>query len=305
MTNNTNTSKIDTLTKTDLVAFVLDVATRKGTKADAARSKRSWTNLSLEDLRGEAARLVRRDSKGKKTHLADCVSGVACLADAPSVVKLLSMPTTLDGSLVTCAKCREIAGLDSASCESCGADEVATSPYTFKGATEITDRVCDECVSGDTSKKSRKASAAKAKINLDKVPAEGLAIVYPYKGTNYDATLLPTGQVVYQTETYRSPSAAGKAITGGESNGWRSFRFEQDGAMIAIGALRGDAIRKSAAPKDPAAKLASLQAKLAKAEARVQNALNAKAEIEAAIANLSKAAPVETVEGSTDQAIAS
>lgn len=276
--SNGKADPIAEMRKPGLVKLAMELASKKGTKADKDRSDGYWQSRTVAVLRDNITRLQARDAKGKVIHMADLVAGVACLAEKPSVAKLLSMPTTTEGDKVTCRGCRAAAGLDSDGCEVCGRENISVS------AALGMDRVCDECIASESRPaRDRRKRKAAPKITLEQVPEAGLACFYSYLGKRVGGLLFRDGTMRVGEEVHTSPSKAAKIVTGSEQNGWQRWKFDQDGAELQIGSLRGDKTKRTHKAKDPAAALAAKRAELVKVEARLQRTLSKRAELEATV----------------------
>jgi len=77
------------------------------------------------------------------------------------------------------------------------------------------------------------------------ISAKGIPIFVQYRGRRYEATLLPTHQVLYNGKIYSSPSAAAKSIVDWQAvNGWKFWNYvDQEGRERCIDRLRREPLR--------------------------------------------------------------
>ncbi len=101
-------------------------------------------------------------------------------------------------------------------------------------------------------KKEKKARTRKPKAEGGRKPVlEGmverpLPIYGTYKGKEYNAMVLTSGMIKLDETEYATPSAAGRAVLGNNEkgkplqvDGWKFWRFNEDGERVPLDKLRG------------------------------------------------------------------
>ena len=230
----------------------------------------------------------------------------ACMVDremtALEVLTARYAPAQGTDDDITCKACRVEAGLDLGLTE----EEEALEREAEADAAKL-ERAAKT--------KATRASKRKASKALDLTLARDASVIgepqapvfYKHRGEQVDGVLLADGTLRVAGVTHKTPSAAARAVTGAESNGWARWRFvaEADGKTYPIGKLRGDQVKsvrsgtkgRKRKAETAARKAERAQAKVARLEAKlaeVTAALEA-ARAEAAAA-ASEASPVGRVE---------